>query len=575
MSRRNDKYEYPSASVNSNLNLPQPYALQHANNDHHVMGSYENTGNHHNNNNNNNNNSDADDYTDEYVDIHTARRNQYYPNETGTGAGDGTLQGWYANAEDHETVLTAAQINNNSNPYNYNDAMNRSDDATMAVHEMHLTLLYMMSHPDEFEKCVLQSSSSSPRNSATPHSRNPYHHHSAADDLSLATETTDFSIQQPLSQQQQQAVGNHHTNNNNNNNTLTSIIEDGISNIMSSKPKDTNDVLLPYLIFCEDAEIVLPQAHTASQLFGIELVTGIELEAASGIVPICQLFLRWLALMPQGDHLHILNPPGLTVMRITGGRYRVTAAHTVVWTWMNEFVLPIPPPSSPHYSTLSSSSSMTMTTTPSLLDPTTKPGTGTGTNNTGGNNNNTHSLQMGDLVGMTIVDVFESDHSGKLLSYCPTFDNRNIYKIDRTTYQIKKHTTTAMKSVIQKVIQTSQIANKISQYTSHLASQVHQRVTHAVQNYQTTTHPSSSSLSASSPPKGRSNILNPAVTALDDDEHHGEAGNDEQDEENDDEDEAVMTAPSAPTSPHRTASKITSESTSMYHGDDDNERHEV
>ena len=41
--------------------------------------------------------------------------------------------------------------------------------------------------------------------------------------------------------------------------------------------------------------------------------------------------------MPGGDHLNIIDPPGLTVMRIAGGRYRVTAAHRVVWTWMNEF----------------------------------------------------------------------------------------------------------------------------------------------------------------------------------------------------------------------------------------------
>ena len=33
-----------------------------------------------------------------------------------------------------------------------------------------------------------------------------------------------------------------------------------------------------------------------------------------------------LALMPEGDHLNIIDPPGLTVMRIAGGRYRVTGA---------------------------------------------------------------------------------------------------------------------------------------------------------------------------------------------------------------------------------------------------------
>ena len=33
---------------------------------------------------------------------------------------------------------------------------------------------------------------------------------------------------------------------------------------------------------------------TASQLFGIERVTGIELEAAAGIAGLSMLFLRWL-----------------------------------------------------------------------------------------------------------------------------------------------------------------------------------------------------------------------------------------------------------------------------------------
>jgi hypothetical protein len=36
------------------------------------------------------------------------------------------------------------------------------------------------------------------------------------------------------------------------------------------------------------------------------------------------------------------------------------------------------------------------------------------------------SLQMGDLVTLTIVDVFETDNQGKLLSFCPTFDNKKI-----------------------------------------------------------------------------------------------------------------------------------------------------
>ena len=35
-------------------------------------------------------------------------------------------------------------------------------------------------------------------------------------------------------------------------------------------------------------------------------------------------------------------------------------------------------------------------------------------------------FDFGDLVTMTIVDVFETDCDGKLLSYCPTFDNRAV-----------------------------------------------------------------------------------------------------------------------------------------------------
>ena len=51
---------------------------------------------------------------------------------------------------------------------------------------------------------------------------------------------------------------------------------------------------LPHQIFAPGAEVVLPQALTASQLFGIERVTGIELEAAAGIGGLSSLFLRWL-----------------------------------------------------------------------------------------------------------------------------------------------------------------------------------------------------------------------------------------------------------------------------------------
>lgn len=92
---------------------------------------------------------------------------------------------------------------------------------------------------------------------------------------------------------------------------------------------DDENIPVPFMVFATDAEVVLPQAHTASQLFGFERDSGIELEATSGIVGLCQLFMRWLALMSCGDHMNLVSPPGLTVMRIAGGRYRVTAAHRV------------------------------------------------------------------------------------------------------------------------------------------------------------------------------------------------------------------------------------------------------
>jgi hypothetical protein len=199
---------------------------------------------------------------------------------------------------------------------------------------------------------------------------------------------------------------------------------------------------LAHQIFTSDAEVVLPQALTASQLFGIERVTGIELEAAAGIAGLSHLFLRWLALMPEGDHMNIIDPPGLTVMRIAGGRYRVTGAvsvilllprslillcasshlfyekinqHRVVWRWMNSFS-----PAS------------------ALMKPSTsEPRTDSNAGNDEGESRDT-DFDFGDLVTMTIIDVFETDSDGKLLSYCPTFDNRAVHKTQEVTERIRK-----------------------------------------------------------------------------------------------------------------------------------------
>eukprot|EP00542_Grammatophora_oceanica_P009496 CAMPEP_0194030218 /NCGR_PEP_ID=MMETSP0009_2-20130614/3780_1 /TAXON_ID=210454 /ORGANISM="Grammatophora oceanica, Strain CCMP 410" /LENGTH=428 /DNA_ID=CAMNT_0038670125 /DNA_START=204 /DNA_END=1490 /DNA_ORIENTATION=- len=224
-------------------------------------------------------------------------------------------------------------------------------DATETVHEMHLALLYLLSNPEEFQRAL---QSHPPRGATTLQEWNAEY-----DDATVYT-----------AEQNGGSVVN------------------GFD--------DTTTTPLPFVVFADDAEVVLPQAHTASQLFGIERVEGIELEAAAGVPALSQLFLRWLALMPGGDHINLIEPPGLTVMRIAGGRYRVTAAHRVVWTWMNEFA------------------SLTLEETEE------------------------EALQVGELVSMTIVDVFETDNNGKLLSYCPTFDNRNIQKTTQASEAIRK-----------------------------------------------------------------------------------------------------------------------------------------
>lgn len=124
--------------------------------------------------------------------------------------------------------------------------------------------------------------------------------------------------------------------------------------------------------------------------------------------------------MPGGDHLNIIDPPGLTVMRIAGGRYRVTAAHRVVWTWMNEFA-PLVQPSPEAFENKQEESKKESEDA-----------------------DNMNQLQVGDLVTMTIVDVFETDNQGKLLSYCPTFDNRAIHKTHQTTETLRKSSNRVM-----------------------------------------------------------------------------------------------------------------------------------
>jgi hypothetical protein len=116
---------------------------------------------------------------------------------------------------------------------------NHHQDATETVHEMHLALLYLLSNPDEFKKAL--------------HAHPPRG----------ATTLSDWNAE----------------------------YEEDDESVMTSA---TATLALPFVVFSDDAEVVLPQAHTASQLFGIERLEGIELEAAAGIPALSQLFVRWL-----------------------------------------------------------------------------------------------------------------------------------------------------------------------------------------------------------------------------------------------------------------------------------------
>lgn len=51
---------------------------------------------------------------------------------------------------------------------------------------------------------------------------------------------------------------------------------------------------------------------------------------------------------------------------------------------------------------------------------------------------NQAELHFGDLVQMIVVDVFETDCDGRLLSYCPTFDNRAISKTGVSVERLRK-----------------------------------------------------------------------------------------------------------------------------------------
>lgn len=124
-------------------------------------------------------------------------------------------------------------------------------DATDTVREMHLALLYLLSNPEEFQR-ALQI-------------------HPAQGATTLAEWNAEYLDSESVTD-----VG-----------SIVTTTAESIATASGPTP-------LPFVVFADDAEVVLPQAHTASQLFGLERIEGIELEAAAGIPSLSQLFLRWL-----------------------------------------------------------------------------------------------------------------------------------------------------------------------------------------------------------------------------------------------------------------------------------------
>lgn len=115
-------------------------------------------------------------------------------------------------------------------------------DCTETVHHMHNLLLYLLSNPSEFQEAI-----------------DFYNNKSTMSTLSAFHAEYDRGTD--------------------------------VGSIFNG---DEENIPVPFMVFASDAEVVLPQAHTASQLFGYERDSGIELEATSGMVGLCQLFLRWL-----------------------------------------------------------------------------------------------------------------------------------------------------------------------------------------------------------------------------------------------------------------------------------------
>jgi hypothetical protein len=299
-------------------------------------------------------------------------------------------------------------------PYFGGSVTSTAEDATATIHSMHSKLLYLLSHPELFHDAL------------TWEEDKLLHHHQQDDKFE---EDSTFEGLSDTNKATQDETFEFHPHEKTKKNKEGGALNNIQHNKKNRDDKDHNNLPppppLPFEIFAPDAEVVLPQALTATQLFGVERETGIELEAAAGIYGLSLLFLRWLALMPEGDHMNVIRPPGLTVMRIAGGGYRVTAAHRVVWRWMNKFSF------SP-LEELEDGSSKNGSSSRDHSDAAAAAAV-----NEGRLSKDT-DFDFGDLVTMTIIDVFETDVDGKLLSYCPTFDNRAVHKTKETVERLRK-----------------------------------------------------------------------------------------------------------------------------------------
>jgi hypothetical protein len=91
-------------------------------------------------------------------------------------------------------------------------------------------------------------------------------------------------------------------------------------------------------------------------------------------------------------------------------------------------------------------------------------------------------FDFGDLVTMTIIDVFETDSDGKLLSYCPTFDNRAVHKTQEVTERIRKGASKLMERMdVVKKSPAGKSANRAAGNFGKMAISVGSLVRHRIE----------------------------------------------------------------------------------------------